>query len=506
MEIEQITPEIVEAYLSAYQKAEKAPAELLQLHFLQERTFPSPKEREYWLFDQIHAWAREALERCRQYESVQIPASASPFESIQADFAPGSPLLESWSVVYYRYLTQTPLRVEKILAATPYSEKNLRRRVESGLREIVKLLSQAEIESHQRQNARMRGRFIPAPDYTRLFGVQQQVSTWVETIQNSGPNERFFSIEGLGGIGKTTLAQAVASQLVVWPELNGILWVSAKHEFLELDGAKKIDREKNTLDLVSTLASQMGLDYLAGLSLEKKLEGLSAALAARKYLIVLDNLETLQDVEQLMPHLFNLAGPSKYLLTSRYTLSNYPQVISFSVEPLSVADAQAFFVNEIERNARRSVKAAIPDGFLAAVYDLVGGIPLALKLIAAQIGRAQAPEQVLQNLRAGKDAQRKDQDAELFPYIYKASWELLGEPARDLLVSMLFVSLEGETVDWIRMNAGLDDDVFSLALNELLNLSLIETTGSIFSPRYFIHRLTVTFLKTDLHIRWAKGK
>ncbi|MGC1377159.1 MAG: NB-ARC domain-containing protein [Anaerolineales bacterium] len=506
MEIEAITPDIVEAYLGAYQRAEKAPAELLQLHFLQERAFASPKEREFWLFDQMHAWAAEALERCRQYEGLQTPASASPLESLRDDFAPGSQLLESWSAVYYRYLAQTPLRVEKMLEVTPYGEKNLRRRVESGLKEIVKLLSQAEIESHQRQNVRMRGRFIPSPDYTRLFGLDRQVSRLVETVRNSAPNERFFSVEGIGGVGKTTLAQAVAAQLAAWPELDGILWVSAKHEFLNLDGAKKVDLEKNTLDIVSALASQMGLDYLAGLSLEKKLAGLSAALAARKCLLVLDNLETVQDVAQLLPRLFDLAGPSKYLLTSRQAMSNYPQVISFSVEHLSYADAEAFFVHEIERNARRAVKDAIPDGFMPAVYDLVGGIPLALKLIAAQIGRAQPPEQVLQNLRAGKDAQRKDKDAELFPYIYKASWELLGQAARDLLLSMLFVPLEGETLDWIRMNAGVDDDAFPAALNELLNLCLVETTGSIFSPRYFIHRLTATFLKTDLRARWAKAK
>jgi predicted ATPase len=336
--------------------------------------------------------------------------------------------------------------------------------------------------------------------------VDQQISKVVDAIRQSAPTERFFSIEGIGGIGKTTLAQTVASQLVAWPDLEGIFWVSAKHEFLKPDGTQKIDLEKNTLDLVSALAVQMGLDYLAGLSLAQKLSGLSDALAGRKYLIVLDNLETVQDIEQLMPHLFGLAGASKYLLTSRYAMSGYPQVISFSVGPLSQENAEAFFINELERNARQSVKSSIPAGFLAAVYDLVGGIPLALKLIAAQIGKAQPPEQVLQNLRAGKDAQRKDKDAALFPYIYKASWQLLSEPAQDLLLSMLFVSLEGETLDWIQMNAAIDEDIFSTALTELLNLSLVETTGSVFSPRYFIHRLTATFLKTDLRTRWAKRK
>jgi hypothetical protein len=115
MEIEKITTGIVEDFISAYPRGGKIPAGLLELHMLQERTFPSPKEKASWLFDQIHDWAKDSLERCRQYEGIKIDPVASPLDSIKTDFSVDNPLLQSWSAIYYRYLVNIPLRVEKII-------------------------------------------------------------------------------------------------------------------------------------------------------------------------------------------------------------------------------------------------------------------------------------------------------------------------------------------------------------------------------------------------------
>ena len=56
------------------------------------------------------------------------------------------------------------------------------------------------------------GRYIPVPEYARLFGLQAEIhrlATWLGAAD--GP--QFLSIEGIGGIGKTVLAREIARTL-----------------------------------------------------------------------------------------------------------------------------------------------------------------------------------------------------------------------------------------------------------------------------------------------------
>ena len=71
---------------------------------------------------------------------------------------------------------------------------------------------------------------------------------------------------------------------------------------------------------------------------------------------------------------------------------------------------------------------------------------------------------------------------------------------------MLNISPDGEDQEWICDIGNLQKDDFRKGLEKLKELSLIEFSGTIERPLYRIHRLTTTFLQTDILEGWEDNK
>jgi hypothetical protein len=175
-------------------------------------------------------------------------------------------------------------------------------------------------------------------------------------------------------------------------------------------------------------------------------------------------------------------------------LSHYPAVSRLPVPPLSLDDSRALVESELRRRGRA---AALKPGDTAALYEVVGGAPLALKLLAAQMSRWPLPV-LLDNLRR---AHRRAPE-NLYTFIYQRSWLALDDPARQLLLSLLTIAPDGEDIEWLRLMSFLPPDEFDDALAQLLIYSLLEAAGPPESPRYRLHRLTTTFLQTEILSNW----
>ena len=64
-------------------------------------------------------------------------------------------------------------------------------------------------------------------------------------------------------------------------------------------------------------------------------------------------------------------------------------------------------------------------------------------------------------------------------------------------------SPDGETLPWLQAMSGLAPDEFTPALRSLQHFSLIEVGGGLGNPTYRLHRLTATFLQTNILQRWV---
>lgn len=500
MELDDLTPELLEAALRAFRQAEAPPAVLLTLTLVHSPGLTSNAERELALRTQLTNLITSALAAQRQAEGSLAPPPAlvgreALKAALTADFQRGNQELEAWSALYHRYLASPALSVEELAEAIPVSPQHFRRRVNLGLAYLLRALYAAECEARRRYTPQLDWR-LPAPEYDRLFGVEEQLQTLVTRLQApDGPH--FLSLEGLGGIGKTALARAAAQQCARLGTLTGILWVSARHERLTENGTLQPtpDAVRSLEEVVGSLVAQLGWQDLNHQPVTAQLARLSALFTTTPYLVVIDNLEVLTDSAALLPALYPLAGATRFLLTSRHTLSHFPYVHVVPVPQLSPAHSQELIISELQR---RGYPAAIPADWPARLYELIGGLPLALKLAAAQLGRL-SPAEILAGLR-----QANRQEAEqLYTFIYRRTWELLDDLARQLLVyGLLPLDPAGETLEFIQWMSGLDDDDFAQALTQLQAYSLLEPGRDLTTPRYLLHRLTVTFLQTEILQRW----
>ncbi len=425
-------------------------------------------------------------------ESKRLATRQEMLRAIGRDFSTDSVPLQAWSAVYYRYLAPVSFSVETLAEGAHITRRQFSRRAGKGIALLTELLHRRQVD---RQRASRLRAYLPPREYLRLFGVERHVRKLASLLQDdSGP--RLVSIEGLGGIGKTALAQAVAELISQEEGFDGIYWISARQRWLDLEGAvRSVPRAARSLsDIISRLAVQLGVEYVDGLSVREKAARLRPVLEAVPSLVVVDNLETVEETDSLLPIVAEMAGNSRFLLTTRHSVARYPFVFRFVVPELSLAAARSLFVAELERRGR---PLGVDSAAFKEVYAVVGGLPLALKLTAGQVSRLPL-RVVLENLTRGTG----EGHAALYAYIYRRTWMMLDDAARRLLLSMLWVSTEGETIRWLQDMSGLTEEEFFPALAQLQEFSLLETTGSLDAPAFHLHRLTGAFLRSEVLQQW----
>ena len=398
------------------------------------------------------------------------------------------------ALLYCRYLSMKTYQVQELANAISVSPRTLRRYLVSGF-EILSIQLKEELNKtrNAKQRASIREHFPPM-QADQVIGIKPllaELSTWLES-QNVA---QAISIEGIGGIGKTLLARQLLQQAYRDSQYDHYAWVSARQKEINLSGEiTEVANPASTLDdIISRLTQQLGQDCFAGLSTQDKITRLRKLAAQQKMLIFIDNLETSSDVNEVVPNLLKLNGNSRIIFTSRKSLGGYPGVRTLPVPELSFANSKKLVKAEMKR---LGLNLSLSDESMQAVYETTGGIPLVLKLATAQFGQVEVKD-IIHQLRLGKKRAQN-----IYTYIYRQAWRLLTNTGKKLLLSMLLVSPDGEDQKWICQMGALTNEEFNQGVGELKELSLVEFAGSIETPKYRIHRLTTTFLQTDVLQGW----
>lgn len=343
-------------------------------------------------------------------------------------------------------------------------------------------------------------RRLEASTYVDLVGVADHLEHLLACLSEQQP-PWVIAIEGLGGIGKTALADALLRQLILRGLYDEVGWVSARQNRLNLGGAINMVAQPalTSSALVEALARQL-LPAVANAASQQPadlLVKLRARLKRTPHLIVIDNLETLVDLESLLPTLQDLANPSKFLLTSRHGLYTSPNIYHFKIPELSETHALQLIRQEAALS-NLPVLAAAADQELRPIYATVGGNPLALRLVVGQ-SHIYTVASILQHLQAAHGETAEN----LYTYIYRYAWDHLDPISQDVLLVMPLVNPQGDDIEVIAAVGGLEMGVVRSALNRLVTLNLVDAHGGINDRRYSIHGLTRTFLHEQV-LQWPQ--
>lgn len=241
------------------------------------------------------------------------------------------------------------------------------------LDERVGIRRRDQIRSVDRQAAEASTNINTLPrDIYDFTGRESEVAVLLQAAREGSAGDRgplVCSIEGIGGVGKTSLAVRVGYALASsYP-----------------DAVLFIDLHAHTEGQPPVMANQALGILLADLgvtgddmpdSLDGRISAWRRKLLDSRALIILDNVSGVEQIKDI------LAGGTRcaFIITSRQRINDMPGILTVQLEALSPADATALVGRIIGTGgAGRDASDA------ARLVDRIGGLPLGIRLTAARL-------------------------------------------------------------------------------------------------------------------------
>jgi predicted ATPase/DNA-binding SARP family transcriptional activator len=307
------------------------------------------------------------------------------------------------------------------------------------------------------------------------------------------PQIQLISIVGMGGMGKTHLALALAHEMAAEEQFaDGVYFVS-------------LGNASTRLDLIITLADHLHLS-LAGT--REPAVNLLHDLQGKQNLIVLDGVEPLLSEVDFLMQILAVAPNSKLLLTSReriklkeewvldlYGLS-YPST-AFDVQATG-ADAVRLFTQRAQQirsnfSLENNLEAVV------RICQLTQGMPLALELAASWIRTltaTQIADQIAHNLRfLSTDLHSIPERHRSMRAVFDSSWQMMSTTEQEVM-SKLSVFRDGFTLEAARQVSGASLPILAGLVDHSF---LTRIPGVQETARYAMHDLIHQYASDRLH-------
>lgn len=331
-----------------------------------------------------------------------------------------------------------------------------------------------------------------APD-EKLFGIEENLAILRDYLQDK-EGSWFISIAGEGGIGKTSIAEKLVREYTAISGFEKLAWITAKRIYLDTTGETKDTGKALNIDsMLYEIARQLGITLPP--TLNEQFPYLQEKLQSSPYLILIDNLETLEEYQTLFSqfdtHSYrNNFKPSKIIFTSRVKLQE-TDIKDLEIRGLSekaTLELIRYRGNDLER-----IKNAT-DGQLLPIYSKTEGNPLLIKLVVSLIKRHDLPLNEIINFIKKQN--------QLLDYLYAEALKSISDNARSVLNAMTNYDAQSSPVSYQMLKATTDlkDTELREAIQECCRHS------SLLSPlphqineegRYSIHNLLYEYLKPN---------
>jgi hypothetical protein len=333
---------------------------------------------------------------------------------------------------------------------------------------------------------------LPVAPYTQLFGFEEiKEEICGQLLQTGEPY--VVAIAGMGGIGKTSLADAVVRLLIPRLTFEKVVWLTASQGPF---GQPPLAEETSWELLFNSLCERLDVGG-EGRDVEERMEMLALVLREKPALVIIDNLEKESHTQYILAEIRRLVKPSKFLLTTRARPTVSAPAFFRSVEELPFNDAADLLRHHAQTIGSQALAAA-DEADYEAIYAVTGGNPLALKLVTGLAAVLPLPQ-----ILTGLTSSRPGPIEAMYRHVYWEAWRSLSAAGQQLLQAMPLVAEDGALPPQMQAMSGLTEETLWLAITELFSRSLLEVRGDMHERRYSIHRLTETFLRTEI-IDWPE--
>ena len=326
------------------------------------------------------------------------------------------------------------------------------------------------------------------PRYGEFIGREAEVARVLEWVKNA--RWPLAAIEGMGGIGKTSLAVEVAhrclpgEQLTIDQPFDAVVWTSAKDQ---------VDFDLKLEDVLDAIANVLNFAYLIQQPLDQKIKSIDKLLRNHRALVIVDNFETITDLA-LVKFLEQTPEPSLALITSRYKqLRRVWDIPLYGLKDEEI-------VTLIRRHSYRiglTIVAGADDDTLGRLAAATGNNPKAVELSLGLIKQKGLPfNSVVDELY-----QASQVVGEVFDYIFIEAWKLLDEQTRQVLLTMPFFVANANR-EGLSLVSEVSGFAFHKAIEQMVGMSILEATEAldISQQRYSLHPLTQAFARHQLGV------
>lgn len=316
-----------------------------------------------------------------------------------------------------------------------------------------------------------------------IIGREKDFARTLRAILSRYP---LISIEGMGGVGKTTLSIMIGRACLPGGSANlpkpfeACVFVSARDGLTLPELCDKIGQVLNYPRVSQNTP------------VEDKPNEVYKILAQHRVLLIVDNLETVDENDEvLFSFLQDVPEPTKVLLTTRWV--QVWRAVQIPLKGLEPEPAKQLIHTHLTHLGLGEESWVTEENCLA-LAETTGGNPYAIEVSLGYLkyGFLTLPELVNELYKAGRDVE------EIFEYIFQHAWdEVLTETTQNLLLVMPFF-VDSVSLEALGASAGVEGYFLKEAVKQLMQMSLLQRAGD---KRYVVHPLTRAFAGRQLASR-----